>query len=424
MEPQKVHNICRFCLCQDENLLRPIRGTLSSSMTLEDVERFTGLRINAKESTSYAMCAGCVQTLESCAKFHQSCLNNNAQFQELLALPLLVKTKCIPKHSVEPLAEDPLILHFTIEDDDDEDVIIHNDHNYSANPDDEQHQRMCTQELETYSANYITIGEHSVSDNDEQECHFEHWGRKAKTNTTHKTLASPSQEEEPMEREISTKRTKLSHHPQKLCSECGKLVTNIPYHIQLHKNEKKHACPHCSVKMRCKGNLVRHIKSVHLKLVYKTCKICDKKCYNRNVYLSHMISNHDIGQKIQCKYCPRLFSNKYSVDSHTARIHSNVRRFECDICGKLFKLRRMLKIHMRVHSADQPYQCSKCPKRFKSRNAKKVHEITHDGTIFECELCDKTYRYKSLLSMHIRKQHPKETVQDEEDSEGTRMSNK
>ena len=79
-----------------------------------------------------------------------------------------------------------------------------------------------------------------------------------------------------------------------------------------------------------------------------------------------------------------------------------------------FAPRQELKVHERVHSTDQPYACSQCPKRFKSGFARKTHELTHYGIVFGCRICKRSYRYKSLLTMHMKKMHPEEVAKDED----------
>uniref|UniRef100_A0A1I8JUM8 Protein krueppel n=1 Tax=Anopheles funestus TaxID=62324 RepID=A0A1I8JUM8_ANOFN len=419
--PRDLINICRFCLCQDESKLRSIEEILP--LSIKDVERFTGIKINMDANLTYAICFNCTQKLRISANFRQFCLRNNAHFQELLGV-LLASMKSVPTDSVKPKMHeerDPLDLHFDVEDNDEEvekDVVeIYDDDDddeADVNDTNSPYQKAWKNQEENYSANYIDLGENSESDDYDHGYEYSSFS----INKHSENLAQPTTtnipDEESQERVIITQRTRKSYLPQLLCNLCGKLVTNIGAHLESHANHRKHACPHCPVRMTDKGNLDRHIKAVHLKLITKTCPVCGKGFTNNNSYLSHMIAHHGIGDRYTCKLCSRIFNQKSSLSDHMRRTHSNVRNVVCNICGKAFKVSRALREHMKVHSTDQPYPCGQCPKRFKSSYALKTHEITHSGIVFECALCGKTYRYKSLLNMHIRKTHPEQVELPEE----------
>uniref|UniRef100_A0A182MP38 C2H2-type domain-containing protein n=1 Tax=Anopheles culicifacies TaxID=139723 RepID=A0A182MP38_9DIPT len=283
------------------------------------------------------------------------------------------------------------------EEDVDEDIVeIHDEANIIDT--NNQYPNALNESLEDYSANYINIGECSESDEADNE-HLE-----LSKNIVNKALQIPaesrsqstisiSSDEGRQAKKIETKRSRKSHR-QYLCNLCGKLIHNFSFHLNAHANERKYACPHCPWKMSDKGHLAQHIRCVHLKLISKTCSICGKGFINNKTYASHLLSVHGIGEPCACTMCPRTFNQKSSLKQHMLRAHSNV-IIPCDICEMAFKCRQSLKNHMRVHSTEQPYPCSKCPKRFKSSYSRKNHELTHSGIMFECDLCQKSYRYKS-----------------------------
>ncbi|EAA43804.4 AGAP011406-PA, partial [Anopheles gambiae str. PEST] len=128
-----------------------------------------------------------------------------------------------------------------------------------------------------------------------------------------------------------------------LCHLCGKTVADISVHLVSHKQEANHQCPHCPTKMTHPSNLLRHVESVHMKKIIKTCALCGEG--------------------------------------------------------------GVLKRHATVHSTDTPYHCKHCPKQFKSGEAKKAHELTHSGVKFDCKFCNKSYRYRTQLCTHVTRTH-------------------
>uniref|UniRef100_A0A240PKS5 ZAD domain-containing protein n=1 Tax=Anopheles christyi TaxID=43041 RepID=A0A240PKS5_9DIPT len=438
-----IHNICRLCLTQDENLLRPVTRTLDTCLTIEDVERFTGIRINLNGNVSYAFCFACTHKLKDSVDFRKSCLDNNDHFQTLQRVLLVsakgmateedvdeksdpLDSKCVVLDDDESNDNDDYEYEYEYEDDDDDDdedddddgdgdgIIIEpaegpsrNDFAYTYRVDDSESNNSYV-EPPDYSANYIEPCAESQSDSNDYEPD-DFFGKKNEPykGAVVQPAASGAVVKEGPPPEIRTKRTRNSYRPHHLCTMCGKLVTNVSVHISsVHKQERVHACPHCPAVMTHKGNLVKHIHSVHLKLICKTCKLCGKGFTHGNSLISHMLSHHGIGNRHQCTVSQKQFNTKSALGDHMRRAHSNARPLECGICGKRFKVRRALVVHKRVHSNEQPYGCSKCSKRFKSSYARKIHELTHSGVVFECELCDKSYRYKALLSIHMRKVHP------------------
>uniref|UniRef100_A0A182WF12 C2H2-type domain-containing protein n=1 Tax=Anopheles minimus TaxID=112268 RepID=A0A182WF12_9DIPT len=189
-----------------------------------------------------------------------------------------------------------------------------------------------------------------------------------------------------------------------LCNICGIFVQNITSHMLTHTHEAKYACPHCPIKMTHSSNLTRHINAVHLKLVIKTCEICGKGFTHRCGIRSHMRSEHGLGKMYQCNVCPKKYSHPSGLREHK-RTHSMPQYHKCEICGKGFLKRMSLRVHQRVHSSEKPFACSGCPKSFKSSYARNTHQLTHRGILFKCTICDKSYRYKSILNIHLRTMH-------------------
>ncbi|XP_053678547.1 PR domain zinc finger protein 5-like [Anopheles nili] len=425
-----LSNLCRFCLNRDEDLLLPLSVITDASFTVQDVEQFTGIQDLSDESQTYVVCNDCDNKLRKSVSFRNACIKNDAHFRELcLDVAESPETEWCddPASNLQP--EESVSSFEFVE------VNNRRKRNVKGTRKDDGKDKESLQDVQLdqleetlntrgienddhlrYSANNISLGQPFSSGDEQNESQTKLRNRAIITENLRRLRTSHTQQMEDEQTATNVadesdsnngpqKSWKATKH-QQLCDICGKLVHQINAHMPFHTKEAVHACPHCPVRMTNHGNLYRHVQAVHLKRVIKTCELCDKGFTSKGSYRSHMRARHGIGETYDCKLCSKSFNHPGNYRVHFMRCHSDERKFTCATCGKQFKEKRDHRNHQRVHSDDKPFVCGLCPKSFKSEYAKKTHELTHSGVVFECTVCDKTYRYKCLLSNHMRKDHP------------------
>uniref|UniRef100_A0A240PLR5 Protein krueppel n=1 Tax=Anopheles christyi TaxID=43041 RepID=A0A240PLR5_9DIPT len=445
-------HICRFCLCRDDNCLVPINVLTDSSVTVQEIYYFTGVSLDTVNDTSICVCVDCTIKLKQCTEFRKACLSKNVLFHQLHAI---ITSKCVVGGSRDASGNSvsgplmllkPSQLDDSIDSRDSENFLkeefideVMQDGNVEfenqqvqviSEVEEKELEDFCVDETVMEETNFlpstkfIDPGDSSLSDSgDHGDDLFPKVEKFAKrvpspffdTNVVNgcirdKSKAAPSSPVgEPL-----TKRKKQQR--KYLCDTCGSLVNDLPRHTLNHSKLVKHPCPHCPVQMVEYSNLLRHIQAVHEKRIRKSCEICGRGFTHNNSYISHMVGpgrggalnrfvHHGIGDTHKCKVCPKVFRHASGLRGHVKKCHSNATNYECSICGAFFASRYDLKKHSRSHSTEQPYACSKCEKRFKSQYARQIHEQAHSGIRFECSICTRSYRYKSLLRMHLKKEH-------------------
>uniref|UniRef100_A0AAG5DH14 Protein krueppel n=1 Tax=Anopheles atroparvus TaxID=41427 RepID=A0AAG5DH14_ANOAO len=378
---REMFQFCRFCLNRDD--LNYLTQAEDPSFTTQDIERYTGIRISDEEKSFSAICGQCCSVLEKSVAFRKACLRNDILFNQLLSTQNESSQKTIE------ISKDS--NHF--------------DDTASVEIEKEETRRLLT----TLDLNEGLLNTEEEKDETRMLLISSEVDEDILNTKEQRTAESTDEREEkpnPTEDEVQMKPKKRFKRKIQLCSICGKLVNNLNGHNQNHIKEKKYSCPHCQLKMSNPTNMKRHIESVHEKKIIVCCDQCGKGFTHKNTYSSHMMLHHGIGKTYECTVCSKTFNTHQKYSAHKIKWHTMQEEVSCTICQMMFRSKKQLAIHQRVHSADQPYACAHCSKRFKSPYARKIHQLTHSGIRFPCTLCGKSYSYKSLLNMHLRKDHP------------------
>ncbi|XP_041786231.1 zinc finger protein 684-like [Anopheles merus] len=351
-QQQQMLQVCRFCLCENEESLVAIEDILMLTLAIQDVVRFTGIQIDEDNKSMYCMCLECIDRLKSCAAFRNTCLRNDALFQDLCSIvnksgkepqtePMEIPSHPIDTNKIVEPVESVQTLETV------ETVELSDSSAFETTDCDDAWQAplveksvcepapkrrykkrnidyslYCPPQQPTvswnafayrttvepgddfaYSANYITPGEISYEEDDTSV----DW-ENCRLNPDYPLIA--------YERQRGIRKLHM-------CDICGLLMPHLTPHMLTHE-EAHLACPHCPVKMKQKTGLTQHIETVHLKTVKKTCHLCGKGFVHPKTYRYHMRAHQDAGESFQCPVCSKQFMRSISLEVHIKKTHSLV----------------------------------------------------------------------------------------------------
>lgn len=180
------------------------------------------------------------------------------------------------------------------------------------------------------------------------------------------------------------------------CSAIFRFKRSLYKHIIKHLNI---LCELCSKYFSCSKDLEEHKLKVSEK-----CEICDKEFFCKNAILIHLDVHR--GDKFECSYCQAIFADKSKLSNHLNKYHNEL-KYVCDHCGERFSFKSDIKLHIKTHHLEV-LRCYICYKGFYSNyeysKHKKIGCTTAKGKHL-CELCDKYFKSKGSLKVHVESIH-------------------
>uniref|UniRef100_A0A8C7FT24 C2H2-type domain-containing protein n=1 Tax=Oncorhynchus kisutch TaxID=8019 RepID=A0A8C7FT24_ONCKI len=233
------------------------------------------------------------------------------------------------------------------------------------------------------------------------------------------------------------------------CPDCGKtfaLAQNMKAHCRQHRRLQAHVSCHETVGGLDKENTNHGLEP---KRIFN-CPLCPQNFPSPADLRAHMLIHEAEHERMEngackdwetnrytCPHCPATYSDQSNMMAHltthtsarvrverqgnglevgrsaplnTANVPGRWHREEmsskplkCPDCGKSFRHRSVLTLHMRIHSKDKPYQCRVCNKSFRFNSYLQQHMIIHTGEKpYKCPDCSKDFAFLQNMRTHQR----------------------
>lgn len=101
-------------------------------------------------------------------------------------------------------------------------------------------------------------------------------------------------------------------------------------------------------------------------------------------------------------------SIKLESSTESAKNAAEQKTYSCKHCHKKFLFKSKYQEHMPVHTSDRPFQCTSCQRTYKYKYDLNVHLRTHQGIPTKstiCPFCTKKFQTNKMLRLHIIEDH-------------------
>lgn len=184
-----------------------------------------------------------------------------------------------------------------------------------------------------------------------------------------------------------------------LCNQTFNSEYLLTRHVKGH-GVMTFVCDVCSKEFKTKRQMKEHILCAHVGMKPFKCDQCDK-AFTRKYHLERHMEMHAGTKNFQCEYCGKDFGTKGNLIAHVKRIHLQIKEFSCGVCQKGFYSSKDLQTHIKVHTGEKPFQCDICLRRFSEKSNMEWHLRIHSGDRpYQCDLCNKSYTRLPHLQRH------------------------
>nr|XP_015834144.1 PREDICTED: zinc finger protein 627 isoform X28 [Tribolium castaneum] len=149
--------------------------------------------------------------------------------------------------------------------------------------------------------------------------------------------------------------------------------------------------------------------SKHLDL--PECKICSKSFLTRRKYRRHMSRHRE--RKHKCPLCDKLFHLPAEVRVHIRNRHEESSSLiKCLFCDFSSKTKGGIRAHtISHHTREFPFKCDLCDKGFLSKTLLTRHkESDHEGLRLICEVCSTIFKDLYAFQRHVARHNPDHVV--------------
>ena len=200
-----------------------------------------------------------------------------------------------------------------------------------------------------------------------------------------------------------------------------KTTNNEKFEFEVKEN---YICNICLTYFSRKETRDNHIKNIHNKSKIFSCKKCPKTFLTENGLKAHK-SKHQKKSRHQCPECHKEYQNRSDLFKHCKSKGHNEKKstkIHCTECD--FTTNRIDSLYRHERNVHKLYNkkldaisksllkrgevsCSKCGKTFKDYDKASDHFIQTSCDPIKCDICDKTFRSKSNLNLHLSDVHTK-----------------
>lgn len=126
---------------------------------------------------------------------------------------------------------------------------------------------------------------------------------------------------------------------------------------------------------------------------------------HKKLLLGHIAAKHNYDMMLQCRFCTRMFSRNDVREAHEREIHKNGAssgsHFKCNECDSAFDLREDLMAHkIQKHYQGVIHTCEECDKIFKKKSLLELHMHSHREKSIQCDVCKMMFTFVTGLAKH------------------------